>query len=300
VNFLRERRERLDVLLQEKGFFPSREKAKAAVMAGIVEVNGTLETKAGALIPAAAALHVRAPACPYVSRGGLKLAGALARFGVDPAGRVAADIGASTCGFTDCLLQKGARKVYAIDVGYGQLDWKLRGDDRVVNLERVNIRYFDPARMEEKADLITIDISFISLRLALPTAAAMLAADGQIVCLVKPQFEAGRAQVGKNGIVREAAVHEDVIRKAAAYGRENDLWALDLAPSTLRGAKGNLEFLLLLARARTAAGEDRARGAADGENEERPAPAGAITDADIRAAVREGHDGPRRPLPPIE
>jgi 23S rRNA (cytidine1920-2'-O)/16S rRNA (cytidine1409-2'-O)-methyltransferase len=241
-------KERLDTILYERGFFASREKAKAAVMAGVVLVDGARAPKPGMSVARDAKLDLLAPACPYVSRGGLKLAAALDGFDVDPAGKAAIDIGASTGGFTDCLLQRGARRVYAIDVGYGQLDWKLRNDARVTNMERVNIRLLDADAVPEKADLITIDVSFISLKLVLPKAAALMAEDGAMICLVKPQFEAGRAQVGKGGIVRDERVHAEVIRNADAYAAENGLVPQGVIPSPIKGAKGNTEFLMLLRR----------------------------------------------------
>jgi 23S rRNA (cytidine1920-2'-O)/16S rRNA (cytidine1409-2'-O)-methyltransferase len=193
-----------------------------------------------------AEISLLAPACPYVSRGGLKLAAALDGCCIDPRDAVAIDIGASTGGFTDCMLKRGARKVYAIDVGYGQLDWKLRGDARVTNMERVNIRLLDADAIPEKADLVTIDVAFISLKLVFPTAAALMAADGAMICLVKPQFEAGRERVGKNGIVRDESVHADVIQNVIAYGLANGLRARGVIPSPIKGAKGNTEFLMLL------------------------------------------------------
>jgi 23S rRNA (cytidine1920-2'-O)/16S rRNA (cytidine1409-2'-O)-methyltransferase len=264
---LKAKKVRLDVALHERGLFPSREKARAAVMAGVVFVNGERALKAGSPVAPEAEIRLAEPACPYVGRGGIKLAAALDRFGIDPAGAVAVDIGASTGGFTDCLLQRGARRVYAVDVGYGQLDWKLRNDPRVRNMERVNIRLLDPARIEEKADLISIDVSFISLRLVLPAAGRLLAEAGRIVCLVKPQFEAGRAQVGKKGIVRDAAVRGETLRSVIACGRSLGFAARGLTPSPIRGAKGNVEFLLLLAR---------------------PAAGGAeLAEADIEAALLE-------------
>ncbi|MDR2356086.1 MAG: TlyA family RNA methyltransferase [Clostridiales Family XIII bacterium] len=238
-------KDRLDTILHERGFFASREKAKAAVMAGVVLVNGERAPKAGMPVARDAKISLLAPACPYVSRGGCKLAAALDGFCVDPAGAVAIDIGASTGGFTDCLLQRGARRVYAVDVGYGQLDWKLRNDARVTNMERVNIRLLPAGAIPEKADLITIDVAFISLKLVLPVAATLLAKDGAMICLVKPQFEAGREQVGKNGIVRDEKVRAEVIRNVIAYGSENGLAAHGVLPSPIKGAKGNTEYLLL-------------------------------------------------------
>jgi 23S rRNA (cytidine1920-2'-O)/16S rRNA (cytidine1409-2'-O)-methyltransferase len=243
------KKERLDTIMHERGLFASREKAKAAVMAGIVLVDGARAPKAGMPVARDAEISLVAPACPYVSRGGLKLAAALDGFCVDPKDAVAIDIGASTGGFTDCMLKRGARKVYAIDVGYGQLDWKLRCDARVVNMERVNIRLPDAiAAIPEKADLVTIDVAFISLRLVFPTAVALMAEDGNMICLVKPQFEAGREQVGKNGVVRDEKVHAAVIQNATAYGLENGLRARGVIPSPIKGAKGNTEFLMLLTR----------------------------------------------------
>jgi 23S rRNA (cytidine1920-2'-O)/16S rRNA (cytidine1409-2'-O)-methyltransferase len=245
---MKEKRERLDIVLHERGFFESREKAKAAVMAGVVLVDGARAPKAGMPVARDADISLLAPACPYVSRGGLKLAAAIDSFGVDPKDAVAIDIGASTGGFTDCMLGRGARKVYAVDVGYGQLDWKLRCDPRVTNMERVNIRLLPADAIPEKADLITIDVAFISLKLVLPVAVSLLAEDGVMICLVKPQFEAGREQVGKNGIVRDERVHAAVIQNVTAYGRENGLRARGLIPSPIKGAKGNTEFLMLLGR----------------------------------------------------
>jgi 23S rRNA (cytidine1920-2'-O)/16S rRNA (cytidine1409-2'-O)-methyltransferase len=242
------KKERLDTVLHARGFFASREKAKAAVMAGVVLVDGARAPKPGMPVAPDAELALLAPACPYVSRGGLKLEAALDGFCVDPAGAVAIDIGASTGGFTDCLLKRGARKVYAIDVGYGQLDWKLRNDARVTNMERVNIRLLDADAIPEKADMITIDVSFISLKLVLPKAAALMAENGSILCLVKPQFEAGRAQVGKNGVVRDEGVRAEAVKNVIDYGAANGLISRGVLPSPIKGAKGNAEFLLHLRR----------------------------------------------------
>ncbi|MDR2089936.1 MAG: TlyA family RNA methyltransferase [Clostridiales Family XIII bacterium] len=242
------KKERLDTVLHARGLFASREKAKAAVMAGVVLVDGARAPKPGMPVAQDAEISLLAPACPYVGRGGLKLAAALDGFCIDPAGAVAIDIGASTGGFTDCLLKRGARRVYAIDVGYGQLDWKLRNDERVTNMERVNIRLLDENAIPEKADLVTVDVSFISLKLVLPKAAALMAEDGRMICLVKPQFEAGRAQVGKNGIVRDESVRAEVLQNVAAYGRANGLLSQGVLPSPIKGAKGNTEFLLYLRR----------------------------------------------------
>ena len=191
--------------------FPSREKAKASVMAGLVYVDGQRVDKPGTSVDTEADITVKEALCPYVSRGGLKLEKALELYGFSLENATAVDIGASTGGFTDCMLQKGAKKVFAIDVGYGQLDWKLRNDPRVVNMEKTNVRYLDTDTVDSDVDFISIDVSFISLKLIFPVAAKLLADDGSLVCLVKPQFEAGRSQVGKKGIVRDASVHKEVI-----------------------------------------------------------------------------------------
>lgn len=241
-------KERLDILLVEKGFFPSREKAKASVMAGLVYVDGIRVDKAGNMTNSESVLFVKEPLCPYVSRGGLKLAKAIDSFQLALEGKIAIDMGASTGGFTDCMLRNGAIKVYAMDVGYGQLDWKLRTDQRVVNMEKTNIRYIDCASFPEKVDFISIDVSFISLRLILPVAASLLKDDGQVVCLVKPQFEAGREQVGKGGIVRDKAIHREVINNVMKYAQEFKLYPEDLTFSPVTGAKGNIEYLLLLTK----------------------------------------------------
>jgi 23S rRNA (cytidine1920-2'-O)/16S rRNA (cytidine1409-2'-O)-methyltransferase len=241
-------KERLDVLLVEKGLFPSREKAKASVMAGLVYVDGVRVDKAGNMTNPESVLQVKEPLCPYVSRGGLKLAKAMESFNLSLEGKTAIDMGASTGGFTDCMLQNGAVRVYAMDVGYGQLDWKLRTDERVVNMEKTNIRYVDPQEFPEKADFISIDVSFISLNLILPVASALLSENGQIVCLVKPQFEAGREQVGKGGIVRDKAVHRQVINNVVSYGSQSGLYPQGLTFSPVTGAKGNIEYLLLLTK----------------------------------------------------
>jgi 23S rRNA (cytidine1920-2'-O)/16S rRNA (cytidine1409-2'-O)-methyltransferase len=242
-------KERLDVLLVEKGFFSSRERAKASIMAGEVYVDGRLSDKAGTKIDPDADIEVRGDDCPYVSRGGYKLERAIEVFGLDLSGAVCVDIGASTGGFTDCMLQHGAKKVYAIDVGYGQLDWKLRSDPRVVSIERCNIRYFDPDTLEEPADFVSIDVSFISLRLVFPVAEKLLSESGRLVCLVKPQFEAGKEQAdaGK-GIIRDPSVHEQAIRDVIRYAEACGLSPFDLTYSPVTGAKGNIEFLLLVGK----------------------------------------------------
>lgn len=237
---------RLDIVLTERGLFPSREKAKASIMAGIVYVDGRKVDKAGTSVKEDAEIYIKEDLCPYVSRGGLKLEKALAAFDFNLQNALCADIGASTGGFTDCMLQKGARKVFAIDVGYGQLDWKLRNDERVVNMEKTNIRYLDTEQIDPALDFISIDVSFISLKLVFPVAAKMLGESGSIVCLAKPQFEAGREQVGKKGIVRDKKVHREVIEKVIAYGEQQSLYPSGLTYSPVTGAKGNIEYLLHL------------------------------------------------------
>ncbi len=239
-------KKRLDVLAAEKGIFPSREKAKASIMAGLVNVDGLRVDKPGTPVSESAQITVREDLCPYVSRGGLKLEKALKSFDFSLNQVAAVDIGASTGGFTDCMLQNGASHVYCIDVGYGQLDWKLRNDSRVTNMEKCNVRYLDTNLIERKIDFISIDVSFISLKLVLPVAAELLSEEGSLVCLVKPQFEAGREQVGKKGIVRDPKVHEEVIAKVIAYGEENGLYSHGLTFSPVKGTKGNIEYLLFM------------------------------------------------------
>ena len=241
-------KERLDILLVNNGFTDSREKAKRTIMAGLVTVDGRLEDKPGSRFDTEAEIIVKGAECPYVSRGGLKLQKAIEDWGVNCEDAVCIDMGASTGGFTDCMLQHGARKVYAVDVGYGQLDYRLRTDSRVVNMEKTNIRYMDTSLIEEPVDLISIDVSFISVKHMLPVAAAVLAEDGMILCLVKPQFEAGREQVGKGGIVRDPAVHKEVIRNVIDYAADNGLYPHQLTWSPIKGTKGNIEYLLLLSR----------------------------------------------------
>lgn len=234
------KKERLDVLLVNQGLVESRTKAQRLIMAGAVRVNGQVVTKAGTRVPKDAALVVEA-AQPYVSRGGYKLAAALDTFGVDVRGMVAADVGASTGGFTDVLLQRGARRVYAIDVGYGQLAWKLREDARVVVMERTNARYLE--RLPEVVDLATIDASFISLRLLLPAVRKWLHDQGNVIALIKPQFEAGREQVGKGGVVRDPAVHKQVLHDLMKWAYESGWHVGGLTYSPIRGPAGNIEFL---------------------------------------------------------
>ena len=236
-------------MLVNRKLVATREKAQAYLMAGSVTVNGRRETKAGTKFDVDSEIIIAEDPIPYVSRGGLKLEAAIDCWEIGLDGRVCIDIGASTGGFTDLMLQRGAKKVYAIDVGYGQLDYKLRNDPRVVNMEKTNVRLLDTDAFPEKADFITIDVSFISLKLVLPVAERLLAAgDSAIVCLVKPQFEAERAQVGKGGIVRDAAVHEAVILNVKGYASESGLETVSVTDSPITGTKGNKEFLFLLKR----------------------------------------------------
>ncbi len=239
-------KDRLDILLVKNNFFNSREKAKAAIMAGIVYVDGQKSDKPGTIIKNDAKIFVKENTCPYVSRGGLKLEKAMNIFHFDLKNKICMDMGASTGGFTDCMLQNGASKIYAIDVGYGQLDYKLRIDNRVVNMEKTNIRYMDQSLIKEPIDFISIDVSFISLNLILPVAEKVLHRDGNIICLVKPQFEAGKDQVGKKGIVRDKKVHIEVIKKVMQYAQNANLKNKNLTYSPVTGAKGNIEYLLYL------------------------------------------------------
>lgn len=237
---------RLDLTLVERGLAGGRERARALILAGRVRVNGQLADKAGRAVPPDAAVAVLGEDLPYVSRGGLKLAAAIAAFGIDPAGRVCLDVGASTGGFTDCLLQKGAERVYAVDVGYGQLAWPLRQDRRVIPIERTNIRQMAPDALPERVDLITVDVSFISLKIVIPAARPFLRPEGEIVALIKPQFEVGRGRVGKGGVVRDPALHEAVLDQLGRFFEESGLGCLGRIPSPIQGPKGNREFLVHL------------------------------------------------------
>ena len=237
------KKERLDVLLVNKGFSESREKAKRTIMAGIVYVNGEKEDKAGTTFDPEVEIEVRGNVLPYVSRGGLKLEKAIKEFGVSCEGKVCLDIGASTGGFTDCMLQNGAVKVFAIDVGHGQLDWKLRNDERVVCMEKTNIRYVKPEDLGELASLVSIDVSFISLQLVLPVVKTLIKDDCQVVCLIKPQFEAGRDQVGKKGVVRDKKVHVEVIEKTLSFAYSIGFELKGLTFSPIKGPEGNIEYL---------------------------------------------------------
>lgn len=239
-------KKRLDVVLFEQGYAESREKAKALIMSGIVYVNGQKEIKAGRDIKPDDALEVRGSALKYVSRGGLKLEKAMESFPINLQGTICMDIGASTGGFTDCMLQNGASKVYSIDVGYGQLAWKLRSDERVVNLERTNFRYVTKEIISEDIDFASVDVSFISLKLILPVMYELLKEDGQAVCLIKPQFEAGRENVGKKGVVRDPRIHESVITTIAEFANSQKFSVLGLEHSPVKGPEGNIEYLMYL------------------------------------------------------
>ena len=234
---------RLDVLLTEKGLAESREKAKAIIMSGEVFVNGIRRDKPGMTVESDADIEVRGGGNSYVSRGGLKLEKALSYFGVSPEGKICIDCGASTGGFTDCLLRNGAEKVYAVDVGYGQLAWSIRSDQRVVGMERTNIRYVTPDMIPDRPSLAVIDVSFISLRLVLPAVKELLSTDGQVLCLIKPQFEAGRDKVGKKGVVRDKAVHKEVLDSFLQNAESSGFTVLGLTYSPIRGPEGNIEYL---------------------------------------------------------
>ena len=259
-------KERIDVLLVNRGLASSREKAQAYLMAGAVTVNGFRETKAGSKVADDSVIELAEDPVPYVSRGGLKLEAALDRWNIDLSGCVCMDIGASTGGFTDLMLKRGALKVFAIDVGYGQLDYKLRNDLRVVNMEKINIRLLDPDTLPERAGFIAIDVSFISLKLVLPVAVRLLGESARdknnrphcphIVCLVKPQFEAERSQAAKGrGVIRDPAVHAETLAKVRGYAAENGLVVVDEIESPIFGTKGNREFLMSMRPVQNAQGE---------------------------------------------
>lgn len=260
---------RLDNLVVEKGFAPSREKAKAYIMAGQIYADNQKCDKAGMMIdPGKTKIEFRGEGLRYVSRGGLKLEKAMKEWGISLEGKICMDIGASTGGFTDCMLQNGAKKVYAVDVGYGQFAWKLRNDERVVNMERTNIRYVTPEQIGDELDFASIDVSFISLRLVLPVAHSLLAEDGEIAALIKPQFEAGREQVGKKGVVRDEKVHFSVVRNIVDFAQESGFRVKGLSFSPIKGPEGNIEYLMLLQN--------------NGEKNE-------ISDEMIHALIKESH-----------
>ncbi len=258
-------KQRLDQYLVEQGFVPSRSMAQSMIMAGEVFVNGQKASKAGEPVTGEEQIELRGKTLQYVSRGGLKLEKAMQVFPVELEGKVCMDIGASTGGFTDCMLQNGACKVYAIDVGYGQLAWKLRQDERVVNLERTNVRYVTEEQVPDRVDFFSVDVSFISLKLVLPVAYSLLQESGQGVCLIKPQFEAGREKVGKKGVVRDPEVHREVIENVIAFTKEIGFSVLGLDYSPVKGPEGNIEYLMYVGK--------------DGES----------IDVDIEELVKESH-----------
>jgi 23S rRNA (cytidine1920-2'-O)/16S rRNA (cytidine1409-2'-O)-methyltransferase len=241
-------KERIDKILVERGLAQSRERARALIMAGLVVVNDHAVDKAGQLVPLAAEIRLKGEDIPYVSRGGLKLAKALDEFNLDVSGLIALDVGASTGGFTDCLLQRGAKMVVAVDVGYGQLAWKLRQDERVVNLEKTNIRYLEPDRLPVVPDLAVIDASFISLDKILPTTIRLIRGGGLVIALIKPQFEVGRGAVGKGGVVRDEQKHREVIAAVQKLAESLHLEVKGVTESPILGPKGNREFLIYLGK----------------------------------------------------
>lgn len=236
---------RLDKLLFDRGIAATLEKARALILARAVKVNETYPDKAGELVPVDAEIHLKGENNPYVSRGGLKLAGALKEFGLGVEGVVALDVGASTGGFTDCLLQAGTRKVYALDVGYGQLAWKLREDKRVVVIERTNIRYYDGADLDEQIDLAVIDASFISLKIVLPAVLKLIGEKAQILALIKPQFEVAKEEVGKGGVVQDPVIHDRVVQDISGFCESMNLEVQGTCASPVMGPKGNKEFFIL-------------------------------------------------------
>lgn len=249
-------KERLDVLLVSRGLAPSREKAKTMIMEGNVFVNNNREDKAGSTFSDDCKIEIHGNTLKYVSRGGLKLEKAMTHFGITLDGKVCMDIGASTGGFTDCMLQNGASKVYSVDVGYGQFAWKLRQDPRVVCMEKTNIRYVTPEDIDDALDFASVDVSFISLTKVLGPARALLKDDGQMVCLIKPQFEAGREKVGKKGVVRDKAVHEEVINKVIDFALEIGFSVHNLEYSPIKGPEGNIEYLVYIEKTSEAVKEE--------------------------------------------
>lgn len=256
-------KERLDVLLVQQGLANSRELAKAYIMAGNVYVDGQKEDKAGTKVAVTAKLEVKGNQMKYVSRGGYKLEKAMDVFGIRLDGKICLDIGASTGGFTDCMLQNGASKVYAIDVGYGQFAWKLRNDERVVCLEKTNVRYVTHEQVPDEGDFASIDVSFISLTKVLPAVLGVLGEKGQMVCLIKPQFEAGREKGGKKGVVRDSSVHREVIEMIVEYVRTQGLGILGLDFSPIKGPEGNIEYLIYLDKSRSGMHEDEVQARVD-------------------------------------
>jgi len=249
------KKQRLDRLVFERGLAESRERARTSIMAGLVFVDGRRMDKPGTAVSPDSVIELRGETLPYVSRGGLKLEKALRVFPCSPAGKLCVDCGASTGGFTDVLLQNGAAKVYAVDVGYGQLDWRLRNDPRVVCMERTNVRYLSREQIPETLDLAVMDLSFISLRLVLPPVFSLLHEGGEVICLIKPQFEAGREKVGKKGVVRDEAVHLEVMRAFSAYSSAAGFALLGADYSPIRGPEGNIEYLGYLRKGPAPPGE---------------------------------------------
>jgi len=242
------KKERLDVLLVNRGFFQSREKAKSSIMAGVVFVNDKKEDKPGVKVDVDSIITIKENVHPYVSRGGLKLEKAIRVFNIDLKDKTAIDVGASTGGFTDCMLKNGAKKVFAVDVGYGQLAWELRNDERVVCMERTNIRYVKPEDIGILADFSSIDVSFISLKKVIPVVINLLKDDGELLCLIKPQFEAGREKVGKHGVVRDKKVHEEVVKDIITFSLKEGLKIRGLDFSPIKGPEGNIEYLVYLSK----------------------------------------------------
>lgn len=243
-------KQRLDAELVSRGIIQSRERAKAEIMAGKVYVNGQKADKAGELVTPADNIEFRGEQLKYVSRGGLKLEKAMELYGFRLDGKVCMDVGASTGGFTDCMLQSGASKVYSVDVGYGQLAWNLRQSEKVVNLERTNIRYITKGQVPDTVDFVSIDVSFISLGLVIPVLPPLLADDAMMVCLVKPQFEAGREKVGKHGVVRDPATHIEVLERAVGFAKKSGFGIVGIEFSPIKGPQGNIEYLMVLSRSK--------------------------------------------------
>ena len=293
---MKKEKKRLDVLMVERGLAASREKAKALIMAGIVYVNHNKEDKAGASFdPEEAQIEVKGAAIPYVSRGGFKLEKALKVFPIDLTGRTCMDIGASTGGFTDCMLQNGAARVYSIDVGYGQLDWKLRSDPRVVCMEKTNFRYVKPEDLGDgpAPSFASVDVSFIGLDKILPAAKEILSDGGEMVCLIKPQFEAGREKVGKKGVVRDRKVHEEVVMRVTGMAGDLGFEVLGLAYSPIRGPEGNIEYLMYIRK--PAAASESGLGDPDTAVDETGEAASArpsfeISEEAVRELVRASHE----------
>lgn len=265
-------KERLDVLLVKRNLAESREKAKAIIMSGNVFVEGNREDKAGTMFEDSVSIEVKGSTLKYVSRGGLKLEKAVEEFGVVLNEKICMDVGASTGGFTDCMLQNGAVRVYSVDVGHGQLAWKLRNDARVVCMEKTNIRYVTPEDVPDKIDFVSVDVSFISLTKVLLPVKALMKEHAQMVCLIKPQFEAGREKVGKKGVVREPEIHEEVIRMVMDYAQSIGMWLLGLDFSPVKGPEGNIEYLLWL------------------KNQREGEPGGCEAQIQVEAVVRRAHE----------